>query len=156
MILKVNRTSFRTFLKGGGGGGVVEFLVLMNHDPVVLDSGLRIGGFLALGVVGGGGIIDVIGLPDEGREGHVDLGRGDGVEPAAFIVLALQAKAVQHLAFVAALQVAATVAPALAACGGHVGDFKFRVERETSEFRLAGDALHERVSIQFPILKSIR
>lgn len=143
VVLEVNGAGGVGFLIGGGGGAAGEFDVVLDDSAVVSDGESSVGGLLAGGVVLGGGEVDIVGLPSEGREAEVLAGGGDFVETAAFVVFTVEAKAVEHLDFVAALQVDAAVAPSLVAGVWHVGEAEFDVGGEALELVLAGDAFHE-------------
>ena len=96
-------------------------------DAVVIDGdSRRRDDFFA--VVFGGGEVDVVGLPGERGQAHVDVGIFQLVEAAAFVVFSFEAERIEHLHFVAALQIDAAVAAGLAAVFGHVGQAELDVE----------------------------
>lgn len=142
MVLEVDGAGGVGFLVAGGRGAAGEFDVVVDNGAVVGDGEAGVSGFLAGGVVLGGGEVDVVGLPGEGREAEVFAGGGDFVEAAAFVVFAFEAEAVEHLDFVAALEVDAAVAAGLATGVGHEGEAEFDVGGEALELVLAGDAFH--------------
>src|SRR5262249_45224115 len=86
-----------------------------------------------------GGELDVVTLPDGRRLAGVDEWGGDAVDGAAVVVLALEAIAIEHLDFVAALDVDAAVAAALAGLLGHVGHPELDVQPEFAAEFLLGD-----------------
>lgn len=143
VVLEVDGAGGVGFFDGGGGGAVGEFDVVLDEDAIVADGEAGGGGFLAVGVVFRGGEIDIVGLPGERWEAEVLAGGGDFVEAAAFVVFAVEAEAVEHLDFVAALEVDAAVAAGLATGVGHEGEAEFDVGGEALELVLAGDAFHE-------------
>ena len=143
VVLEVDGAGGVGFFDGGGGGAVGEFDVVLDDGAVVGDGEAGVGGFVAGGVVLGGGEVDVVGLPGEGREAEVLAGGGDFVEAAAFVVFAVEAEAVEHLDFVAALEVDAAVAAGLAPGVGHEREAEFDVGGEALELVFAGDAFHE-------------
>ena len=80
------------------------------------------------GVIADGiGEFDVIGLPGQRREAHVDLGRQTGVNTAAFVIFAFQAERIEDLHFVMIDLVEAAVAAPLAAGVGAEGEHEFDV-----------------------------
>ena len=143
MVLEVDGTRGGAVGNFGSASGCGEFDVVLDDGAVVGDGEAGVGGFLAGGVVLSGGEVDVVGLPGEGWEAEVLAGGGDFVEAAAFVVFAVEAEAVEHLNFVAALEVDAAVAAGLATGVGHEGEAEFDVGGEALELVLAGDAFHE-------------
>ena len=135
------------FFERGGGGVAGEFDVVLDGDAVVFDGDAGVGVFLAVGIPFGGGEVDVVGLPSEGREAEVLAWGGDFVEATAFVVFAIEPEAIEHLNFVTALEVNAAVATGLAASLGHEGQSELDVKGEILEEILAGDALHEQAVV---------
>src|SRR5262245_16933625 len=98
-------------LAAGELDGVVDLDAVVPHgDLGDLLLGRRIGR-VALE-------LDVVGLPRQRREAHVDAGRFLAIEAAALVGLAFEAEAVEHLDLVLAVKVDAAVAAALAAGAG--------------------------------------
>ena len=85
-------------------------------------------------------VVDVVGLPGQRRKAHVHARRLDAVDAAALVVLALQAERVEHLHFVAALQIAAAVAAPLSARRRHERQQKLDVQLAVAELVAAGGA----------------
>src|SRR5439155_1533611 len=92
---------------------VVPLQLLAYHIAVVADRDLGSRRALAARIEARGGEVDVVGLPAQGRQAHVDLRLELLIEAAAFVVLALEAEAVEDLAFVAVLEIDAAVGPLL-------------------------------------------
>ncbi len=128
----------------------------MDDDAIEFHRDPGPGGPLALGVEGCGGEDDVIGLPGEGGQAHVEAWLGDGVDPSAFVVLSLEAKGVEYLGLPAAAVIDAAVPAFLPFCGGLVGGAELEVERVPLELPLAGAAGGEQVAVvDFAILPMI-
>src|SRR5258708_424885 len=72
-------------------------------------------------------VVDGVSLPGEWREAHVHVGGLDAVNAAAFVVLALEPKRIEHLHFITALQIATAVAASLSTGLGHEGEQKLDV-----------------------------
>src|SRR5262245_3773487 len=108
----------------------------MNNHAVVLhrDVGRR----YALAILeAGGGEIDVVGLPSQGRQAHINERIGLLIKPAAFVVEPLQAEAVENLQLIAVLQIDATISTALSGGVGHEGKSKFQMQDKVLELDLA-------------------
>ena len=108
----------------------------MDDHAVVLDRHACVFGLIALLVISSGSEVDVVRLPREWRKAHVDRRSRDRVDPSAFVVLAFQAKRIEYLAFVAALDVDAAVAAALAACGRHERRAELDVQQVVAKLSL--------------------
>jgi hypothetical protein len=99
----------------GGGEVFVQLHVVMNDHAVKLHGESRPGG------AGAGGIklrrdeLHVVGLPRERRQAHVQTRFRDGIEAAAFVLLAFEAKGVEHLRLPASAVIHAAVAAMLTA-----------------------------------------
>ena len=143
VILEEDGTGFRfegTTERSGGGEVFVEFLVLVNDDAVELDGHGGPGGALAVGIEFGIREINVVGLPREGREAHVDGRRGDGVDAAGFIHEAIEAEGIENLGFPSAAKIDPAVSATLPAGVRLVGGEEFEVEGVVLEGLLAGGA----------------
>lgn len=107
--------------------------MILHGDPVVLhrDNGRM--DFFTGGIELGGGEVDVVGLPLEWRIAHVDLGPAVFVYAAAFIICSLEPKAVEHLQFVAVLEIDPAVAPSLASPEGFEGEEELDMQLEGLE-----------------------
>src|SRR5262249_48704158 len=91
--------------------------------------------------------VNVIRLPRERRQAHIHERRVLRVEAAAFVVLALEAEAVEDLEFVAVLHVDAAVGPALPAGVRHERQEELQVNLVVLESLLADDAVIEEVPL---------
>src|SRR5262249_55707614 len=78
----------------------------------------------------------------------IDERLGDAVDAAAVVVVALEAIAVEHLDFVAALHIDAAVAASLAGCLWHIGDAELDVELEFAVELLLGDDVAAPLDLQ--------
>ena len=87
----------------------------MDDHTVMADGDHSVDGLQASSIKLGGGEIHIVGLPLQGREAHVHLGRGILINPAAFVIEASEAEAVEDLDFIAMLEVEAAISPTLAA-----------------------------------------
>ena len=96
----------------------------------------------------GGCEINIIGLPAQGREAHVEAWCGDAVDAAEFIHPAVEAKGVEDLSLKAPLVVDATVAAALAAVKGFVGGHNLDVAAVVTELALGFGLGHEPVLVR--------
>ena len=92
-----------------------QLKVIMNADTVLPDRDTSIFYLLAVFVTSRREV-NVVRLPCERREAGVDFRFCNRIDPAALVVLAFQTKRIQHLAFVAALNIDTTVAARLTAC----------------------------------------
>ena len=134
MALQVEGSGSGDFgLEAAAGGGALELEVVVDGHAVVDDRDDRVGGLLAVGIELGGGELDVIGLPLEGREAHVHLGRGVLVDAAALVIEALEAEAIEDLDFVAVLEVEAAVGATLATAERLERQEEFEVQFEIGE-----------------------
>lgn len=139
---------FQRSIQGGGGGEVFgEFLALVDDDTVEFDRHAGPSGAVAVGVEFGVGKIDVISLPGEGREAHVNRGCGDGVDAATLVHEAIESEGVEDLGFPAAAKVNAAVSASLPAGVGLVGSEEFEVESVVFEGLFAGRAGREEKAI---------
>src|SRR5690606_4420610 len=93
-------------------------------------------GLFPLVVVAGSLELDVVGLPHQRREAGVHGRLGDLIDAAALVVFPFQAERVEHLHFIAALDIDAAVAAPLAAGLGHEGSTELDVERMVAELFL--------------------
>ena len=84
-------------------------------------------GFLSP-LIDGSREIVIVRLPGKWRKTHVHFRLRNGVNATALVVLAFQAKGIEHLHFVATLDIHTTVATALAACVGQEGRPEFQVQ----------------------------
>ena len=87
----------------------------MNRYAVVFDGDQRIFGLLPGFIVFRRSEVDVVGLPGERRETHVHGGRRLRVNAPALVILALESEGIEHLQFVAVLQIDTAVAAVLSA-----------------------------------------
>src|SRR5689334_503636 len=99
--------------------------------------------------------LDVVALPDGRGLAGVHERFGDGVNPAAVVVLRVEPVAVEDLDLVATLEVDAAVPSPLAAGRGHVRDAELDVQLEVPVELLLGDDvptahLHRPAIDQFP------
>ncbi len=98
--------------------------------------------FDLLAVLGDGvGEVDVVRLPLERRQAHVDLRLELGVDAAALVVLAVEAEAVEDLHLVHVDLVEAAVAAALVAGVGAVRLQELEVDRVVVELLLGADVV---------------
>ena len=102
-----------------------------------------------------GGEFDVVGLPHGRGLAGVDEGLGDLVDGPAVVVLAVEAVAVEDLDFVAALEVDAGVAAALAGVLRLVGDAEFDVELELAVELLLGHDVAGAVDLHGPVVEDL-
>ena len=109
---------------------VFQFQAIVNQDTIVADGDSRLGDALAISRKFGCIKTDVVGLPAQGREGHVEIRGFEFVKRAAVIELQLQPKGIQHLYFVAFLQIEPAVTARLSTCQRHVRGTKLAVQRE--------------------------
>ena len=151
VILQKDRAWFGFFLEFGSAGDGGDLLVFVNGGAVVEDGQLGVGGLFPVGIVLGGGEVDVVGLPDEWGKAHIDLRRGGFVEAAAFVVLTLQGKAIEHLDFVSTLEIEATVTATLAATRGHEGEEELDVEVAIAKGLIAHDPFLEGVALRIDL-----
>ena len=79
------------------------------------------------------GEFHVEGLPNQGRQAHVEVGSLVTVDAAALVVSPIHGKGVQNLDLVVVHLIEATVAPVLAAIVGLVGEHEFQVYRVVVE-----------------------
>ena len=86
------------------GGSLRQFQVIMNHNPIMANRNTGILGFLTA-LVNSCREIVVIGLPGQGRKTHINLRLGNGINPAALIVLSFQSKRIQDLDLVPSLDI---------------------------------------------------
>ena len=143
MILEEDGTGFffeGTAERGGGGEVFVEFLVLVDDDAVELDGHGGPGGAGSIGIKFGIGEIDVVGLPGEGWEAHVDRGSGDGVDATGFVHETIEAEGIEDLGFPTTTKVNTAVSTTLATGVGLVGGEEFKMEGVVFEGLLAGGA----------------
>ena len=134
MALQVEGAGSGDFgLEAATGGRALEFEAVMDGDAVVADGDDGVGGLLAVLVELGGGEVDVVGLPLQGREAHVHLGRGVLIDAAALVIEALEAEAVEDLDFVAVLEVQAAIGATLAAAERLERQEEFEVQFKISE-----------------------
>ena len=143
MVLEIDRESFileRALAGSGGGVVLVQFAFIVNEHSVEFNGHVGPGGAVSAVVKFGCGEIDIVGLPGEGRQTHVHVGLGDGVDAATFVHLPIEGEGVEDLGFPAPAEVNPAVSPALSASEGFVGSAKLKVEFVVFEFRLAGGA----------------
>ena len=138
MVLQVDRAGFGAFGQGGRGGGVRQFDVVVDDDSVVPHGHASVLRLLAVRELSGGEI-DVVGLPRQRREGHVDVRLFDRRDAAALVVVRLQPERIEHLHFIAALQ----ITPAVAAARHEraIRNLKLDVQRAALMLELAGRSL---------------
>ena len=133
----------------------------MNRHPVVLHGEAGVGGLVARGVKLRRCEGDVVGLPLSRRRAHVKEGPRRLVDAAAFIFLAFQPVAVQHLDLVAAMKVNPAVSPGLPFGSGHERGAELQVQVEAAELipghQRAAARLHfHRAAGQSPLGRQIR
>ena len=92
MILKINGTGAISRFHGGRRCVVWQVKIFVDHNSVVLDRHLWVFRDFSLFVVACGSEIDVIGLPTERGQAHVDVRGFNRIDPAALVVLAFQAE----------------------------------------------------------------
>jgi len=147
VVLEIDGTGVGAFFDRRGAGVFGQLDAVLDDDAVVTDRYLGVLGFLALGVVFGGSVVDVVGLPRQGREAHVLIGIFDLVQSTAFVVLAGQRERIENLHFVAALQVTPAVGTPLTAGLGHVRGAEFQVQRAIAELLFAFHPLHQQAVV---------
>ena len=86
MILKMKRPGLRSLGERRGGCFVRQFNLIMNHDTIVFHGHPGIFRFLACVIEFCRMVFDVIRLPAQGREAHVDVRFADCVNAATLIV----------------------------------------------------------------------
>ncbi len=150
VILEIDRAVFRAFCNRSRSCSLGQFHLFVNRDTVVLNRRPGIFGLLSRVIKFRGVILDVVRLPAQRRETHVDIRLADFVDAAAFVVLTGEPERVQHLDFVAALQVTAAVAAGLTTCVGHEARHKLDVQLEAAELLFAGHTLHQQFVITDP------
>src|SRR5215203_4726773 len=90
VILQLNRSSPWAVFLSRGRRGAVDLRILMHQDAVMPDGDLRIRRLLAFGIVAGGRVVDVVGLPAQGRIAHVHSGFMFRIDGAAFVVFSFE------------------------------------------------------------------
>ena len=115
-----------------------QFHVVVDDDSVVPHGHAAVLRLLAVGELSGREI-DVVGLPRQRREGHVEVRFLDRGDAAALVVVRLQPERIEHLHFIAALQ----ITPAVAAARHEraIRNLKLEVQRAALMLELAGRAL---------------
>ena len=92
---------------------VDQFDTVMHLTSVKHDGDFCRGRFFPSLIESGGGEVDVVSLPDHGRQAHVHVGATLFVQGTTFVDQPLEAKRVQNLHFVPTLDIDSAVAPAL-------------------------------------------
>ena len=112
----------------------VEFVVVMNDDPVVAGGDAGVLDLFAV-LEPRGREFNVIGLPGEGREAHVQVGSLLAVEGAAEIKLSLYSEGIENLGLVVVEDVDSTVSTVLVARFGFwfVRGAEFEMQSEISK-----------------------
>ena len=126
-----------------GGGALGQLDVVVNQHAVVPHGDPGVGGLLPVLAVLGRGEVDVIGLPLEGGETHVQVGILDGIDATALVVFAGEPKRIKHLHFVTSLQVAAAVGATLTTASRFVRQAELEVQLVTLKLGDAVGALHQ-------------
>src|SRR5262249_50879855 len=122
------------------GRGVVlgDLHIVVDLHAIVIDRHPGHFGFLAV-LAFRRVVLDVIALPDGWRLAGVHFRHGHAVHCAAVADLTFQAVAVEHLHFIAALDIDAAVAATLPLGLRHVGDAELDVQLESAVESLFGD-----------------
>ena len=131
------------FLGFASSGLVRQRHVVLDLDAIDPRGDVRVTDFRAVGCPPRRGKLDVIGLPDQRRKTHVQVGCSEAIQRTATVVERIQRERVKHLALIAALQVQAAVTASLAIGGGHVGQSKFHVQVKVLEHRFHIRTLHQ-------------
>ncbi len=71
---------------------VDEFQIVVNHNSIVANGGSSVGSLLAIRIVLGRLEFDIVCLPCQWWEAHVDFGLVDRIDPTAFVVFPIQAE----------------------------------------------------------------
>src|SRR4051794_4682163 len=117
MVLEVDRSG-HAGVAAEARDGVVDRDLEVVVDRLAIVDDADADGLDLLAVAADRGVeVDVVALPDGGGLAGVDLRLGDLVDPAAVVVLAVEAVAVEDLDLVAALEIDAAVAAGLARGG---------------------------------------
>ena len=140
VVLEVEWTERALLPERGGGGGLGNLDVVLHEDAVEVDRHAGIGGFLALGIKARGGEVDVVGLPGERWEAHVELWLRGTVNAAGVAFVEIGTEGIEDLYLVAALQVDPAVAAALSTFERTVGGAEFDVEMMVAEGEVANVA----------------
>ena len=119
----------------------------MNQHAVQLDGDAWPCSALAIGVERGCGEVDIISLPAEWRQAHVEAGLSDGVDTTASVLSGMHTEGVEHLGFPAAIVIDVTIASALISCFGLEWRAKFDVGAVTLEVLFAHGAVGFKQSI---------
>ena len=97
----------------------------------------------AIGIPAGRGKLDIVGLPDERRKGHVQVGFPLAIECSKSVEERFESKGVQYLAFVSPLKIEATVASLLSFGDRHVRNPEFGMQIEVLKHGLNKRAFAE-------------
>lgn len=140
VILKVKRAEGGFLVEGCGGSGLGDFDIILHEDAVEEHGHAGVGSFVAFLVEAGSSEVDVVGLPAEGREAHVELGFGSPVNASGVSFVKIGAEGIEDLNFVSTLKIDAAVATALSAFERSVGGAEFEVEVMVSKGEMADGA----------------
>ena len=153
MVLDVDRSQVHALANRTGPGAAGHVDVLVDQHAVVTGGQPGVGRFLAGLVVSCRDEIDVVGLPLQRWQAHVQVRILDLVNPAALVVLAGQPERVKDLHLVSALHVDAAVAAALTPTGRGVVQLELHVQVKISEVAEAGHSLAKQPLIKPPTLE---
>src|SRR5262245_35429574 len=127
VVLQANAARLGTF-GNAAGGPALQLDVVLHDDPIVTHRAAGVRDFLAALELRGREI-DVVRLPLKRRVTHVDLRIELLIEPAGFVVLPFEPKAVEDLKLVAILNIDPAIGSALPSGARHEGQQELDVDR---------------------------
>lgn len=137
-------------LDGGGGGEIFrEFQIVVDQHAIEFHCDSGPSGPFTLGVECCRGEHDVVGLPAEWWQTHVETWWGDGVDASAFVVFSIEAKGIEYLGFPSAAVIDTAVTSFLTHGGGFVGGKEFEVERVAFKVLFTGAASGKQIAVHY-------
>ena len=119
VILKLGYQSFGTFLLAGSRLSF-EFKLVVDLHSIMPDGDHSVFGFLSLRVEPSRLKLNLISLPTERGQTHVDIGLLISIQRTAVIEFQIESERIENLNLVPALQITTAVAASLSSRIGHV------------------------------------